>query len=230
MRLGRHALAFTSMLVVALPMASPAAAWPKPKKPDLVLTHSRLHGKPFAFLGETAKIAVKDTVKNAGSAAAGPTLNELTLHHKGAAALRDRTRAVPRLKKGESSDDDETARIDLPADAKPGRYGFKYDLGAGNVVSQVSGSLGGCTYSGGGVDAGPTGYLSLGYGNHAYNGGVTATAPYTYFFTCNGQTYPAQGPINIGVLSTDNQKLEFGEEKLAGSSSNGYTNYTWSLK
>jgi hypothetical protein len=116
-----------AVLAVILGLASfaiaPAGAGARPKpKPDLALAHARLLGRSYEFTGKRADIDVKDTTENSGHAAAGPTVNRLTLHHKGAAALAAATRAVPKLRKGKSDSATGTARIDIPDDAEPGAY------------------------------------------------------------------------------------------------------------
>lgn len=114
---------------------------------------------------------------------------------------------------------------------EPGVFFYKM---AGSVAYTASGSFGGCTYSGSGVDANPLGTLSMDYANEQYSlQGASGGFTYPIIDNCGGTVQPddVPGPRNPFLDSGGEQTLPFGRETVVGTFSNfadGAT-FNWNL-
>ncbi len=124
------------LAVAATAQASPTdRAQPRAPRPDLVPTAGRLTGDPYMFLGDRYLGSWRGTIKNKGTASAGPTL---TVVYLAPGRLSANVRARDTLA------DDETGGIDyVCADAKKQvqEHGFTDEFGV-NYTWDLSGDDG----------------------------------------------------------------------------------------
>jgi hypothetical protein len=110
---------------------------------------------------------------------------------------------------------------------------FTYKLAQATITYHDSGSIGGCTFAGSGVDGSPSGNLRLDYSAEMYAGDSRNVPGFSYpvLETCNGSTYVAyNGPASGQIpFVTGAKNLPFGSKKLAGSFTGGTNTYNWNL-
>ncbi len=126
------------------------------------------------------------------------------------------------------------ARFELDPNAVSNDGLFVYKLKQATITYEDSGSFGGCTYAGSGVEGSPSGILRLQYADEKYMGQANNRSGFSYpvLVTCpGGGTYVGYpGPAVIPPFTAPVQNLPFGTTKLGGTYSGPAATWGWSLR